>query len=124
MEAAHHLLELLDDGVDLQVADDRLRAEFPTGTRTPDRAEAIRSVRDGLIDLETRSPTEILTRLRLAGIIVSIEEDRIRVEGDLSVLASEHRALIRFHRDELADALRGEFSDRTMIDRSRLDKKY
>src|SRR5688500_650577 len=99
--AARLLLELLDDGVQLQVIDGQLRAEFPPGTRTPGRADAIRVKRDGLIDLASRSPAVILATLRRAGIIVSLEGDRIRVEGDLSSLTAEQRALIRFHRDAL-----------------------
>jgi hypothetical protein len=115
MEAAHLLLELLDDGVQLQVVDGRLRVEFPHGTRSTDRAEAIRSERDRLIDLASRSPAEILTTLRLTGIIVSLEGDRIRVEGDLSCLTSEQRALIRFHRGDLVDELRREVSNGALI---------
>jgi hypothetical protein len=80
MDAAHLLLELLDDGVQLQVTDGHLRAKFPPGTRTPGRADAIRVKRDGLIDLALRSLAEILATLRRAGIIVSLEGDRIRVD--------------------------------------------
>jgi hypothetical protein len=115
MEAAHLLVELLDEGIQLQVVGGRLRAEFPTGTRTPDRAEAIRSERDHLIDLATRSPAEILTMLRLAGIIVTLEGDRIRAEGDLSCLTPEQRSLIRFHRAALVDELQRELSAGAMI---------
>jgi hypothetical protein len=95
MEAPRLLLELLADGVQLRVVGGRLRAEFPPGTRTPGRADAIRTERDGLIDLASRSPAEILVTLRLAGIIVSLEGGRIRVEGDLSALTPEQRALVR-----------------------------
>jgi hypothetical protein len=115
MEAAHLLLDLLDDGVCLQVIDGRLRAEFPPGMRTPGRADAIRTKRDGLFDLASRSPAEILVTLRLAGIIVSLEGDRIRVEGDLSALTPQHRALLRFHRDDLVDELHRELSDGAMV---------
>jgi hypothetical protein len=113
--ASRLLLELLDDGVQLQVVDRRLRADFPPGTRTPGRADAIRTERDGLIDLASRSPAEILVTLRLAGIIVSLEGDRIRVEGDLSTLTPEQRALIRLHRDDLVDELRRELADGAMV---------
>ena len=82
MEAAHLLLELLDAGIQLQVVDGRLRAEFPPARARRAAVEAIRSERDRLIDLASRSPAEILVTLRLAGIIVSLEGDRIRVEGD------------------------------------------
>jgi len=115
VEAARLLLELLADDVQLEVVDDRLRAEFPPGTRTPGRAEAIRSERDRLIDLASRSPAEILNTLRLTGIIVSLEGDRIRVEGELSCLTSEQRALIRFHRGDLVAELQWELSIGAMV---------
>jgi hypothetical protein len=110
MDAPRLLLELLDEGIQLQVVDGRLRADFPAGTRTPERSEVIRSVRERLIDLVSRSAAEILITLRLAGIIVSLEGDRIRVEGDLSALTAEQRALIRFHRDDLVAELQRELS--------------
>ena len=92
MDAPHLLLELLDDGVQLQVIDGQLRAEFPPGRRTPGRAEAIRAERDGLIDLASRSPAGILATLRRAGIIVSVEGDRIRVDRNVSGLTPDQRA--------------------------------
>jgi hypothetical protein len=115
MNAPHLLLDLLDEGIHLQVVGGRLRAEFPPGTRTLDRAEAIRSEREHLIDLASRSATRILADLRQAGVIVSLESDRIRVEGDRSVMTTELRALIRFHRAELIVALRRELSDGAMV---------
>jgi hypothetical protein len=101
--------------VQLQVIDGRLRAEFPPGTRTPGRADAIRAERDGLIDLASRSPAAILATLRRAGIIVSLEGDRIRVDWDVSALTPEQRAVIRFHRDDLVDELRREVSNRALV---------
>jgi hypothetical protein len=115
MHAPQLLLHLLDEGIHLQVVDGRLRAEYPPGTRTLDRAEAIRSGREQLIDLASRSPARILADLRQAGAIVSLESDRIRVEGDRSVMTTELRALIRFHRAELIVALRRELSDGAMV---------
>ena len=44
MNAPHLLVHLLGEGIHLQVVDGRLRAEFPPGTRTPGRAEVIRTV--------------------------------------------------------------------------------
>jgi hypothetical protein len=106
MEAAHLLLELLDQGVQLQVVGDHLRAEFPAGTRTPDRAEAIRTERDRLIDLASRSAAEILATLREAGLIISLAGDRVRVKGRRNDLTAEHRGLIRFHKVEISNELR------------------
>src|SRR5215213_7535956 len=77
--------------------------------------EAIRSEREHLIDLASCSPTMILADLRQAGAIVSLESDRIRVEGDRSLMTTELRALIRFHRAELINALRRELSEGAMV---------
>jgi hypothetical protein len=115
MHAPQLLLHLLDEGIHLQVVDGRLRAEYPPGTRTLDRAEAIRSEREHLIDLASRHPARILADLRQAGAIVSLESDRIRGEGDRSVMTTEPRALIRFHRAELINALRRDLSDGAMV---------
>jgi hypothetical protein len=108
MEAPHLLLDLLDDGVHLQVVDGRLHAEFPAGTRTPDRAEAIRSHRDHLIDLTSRSAAEILATLREAGLIISLEGGLVRVKGCRIDFTAELRALIRFHKAEIVNELSSE----------------